>query len=887
MEGDLQKRLRLLEVTDYGPGGRAEQIWAEVIGTEDEAQVKRTLIQKCKFQAPDEAKRFTRALEGRDGDSADEPEDLDLPGWKIAEMESRPAGYVEEPETVEREPIDPSFYSESELRQTVQYDELAGWYMADFVREAQERGQVPKVFSDFQTAALRRAKELDIQPEIRSLLVQARNKLVANAKAKARELKKAAKVADATAQSQIVAAAAAATVGGGQNGTTKITMPKGPDGQPSYQQLRCDGYIVGDRGIIAYGEKSPIEVSLVPIIPIAQTYSKSERGRACVELAWPAYMPGDDGKPVKAWRTITVDRSTVASDTELAKVLSAAQYPVSAKTKKELSHYITTLLAENGDRIPMKWTSPSLGWTDENWTALLPYDADVHLDMTPEQISYGTAKIPRALMSVKGNPDEWLAKMREIRSSGRRDILAAFATVAAAPLVGPLGLNGFIVDIVAKTGMGKTVFAMTAASFMGNPDVGKYVKQWLDSKRAIEITAGLLRNFCLILDDTKARHGSLQSNAAMEAIVYSIAGKGTSSLGTATGDVKSGEEFRLLGLSTSEESNELSRFCHSGGSKGRVLSIPQEGPIISAPRGQVNSKLNELVQWLEGCHGHGIRPWVEVIKKIGFDELRERYGEWNTKVAQKYGKKASKQGDAFALLLLVDELLEKHIFQDGARMDIDSIGELLMDDVDLDENIRAYNLIREKVASDPFRFQESESVTELDALLKKLRTDYAKIEKKLFGEAELKKRMTETIANISKLAMREIRIPNQTQWGFPVKNDRHYMNFYPVGLKYLLLDAGFGADGFLRWAQKNGLLYMEQGRALRNTTHLGLTTAVYTLDVSITDISTYLNDPDAYRAKQRETEGFILTESADGVEEVQQVFAETGAVEAPSDAKTA
>lgn len=882
MEGDLEKRIRRLEATDYGPGGRAEQIWAEVIGTEDEAKVKKTLIQKCKFQAPDEKERFQRTLEGTDGDSDDgpeEPEDLDLPAWKIDEMAAQPAGYVEEPETVEREPIDPSFYSESELRQIVQYDDLNDLYMADFVREARDRGEVPKVFSDFQAAALRRAKELDIQPEIRSLLVQARKKLIANAKAKAKELKKAAKIADATAQSQIAAAAAAATVGGGQGGVTRITMPKGPDGQPLYKQLRCDGYIVGDRGILAYDDK-PVQVSYIPIIPVSEMYSKSENGRSCVELAWPAHMPSEDGKVTKGWRTLMLDRTVIASDVELAKALSAARYPVDAKTKRELSHYITSVLAQNDGKLPIKWSAPKLGWLGGEIGTMLPYDGNVTLDLSQDQKDAQVDKVAKALVSVKGDPKEWLDRMVEIRKSGRRDVLIALATVAGAPLIEPLTLNGFLVDIVAKSGMGKTVFAMVAASFVGDPRINRYPKKWLDSKRSLEITGGFLRNFCLIIDDTRSRHDSLKEPGAMEAIVYSIAGTGTSSLGTATGGVRPGEEYSITGLSTAEESYEVAKYCNAGGSKGRLISVPLEAPIVEGDtKAALKQNLHDLADWLKRNHGHGIRPWIEAIKEIGVDELQRKYGEWNAKVTEKYGEKASKQGDALALLMLVDELLEERIFHDGVTLNLDELGDLLTDDTELDENTRAYNLILEKISSEPFRFIEAESQTELMGLASSLRQDFAKLCQQVRMDKSLRDSMSETINKISNLPLANIKIPNQQQYGFPdpepPKDGIQYMYFYPQGLRKILEDAEFGMNGFVRWAQKNGLLKNAGDTPYFVTTHLGHSTRVYALDVSIANITEYLADPAKYRAQQR-FNAWVKPAPPSTEAEINEVFGQKG-----------
>ena len=216
------------------------------------------------------------------------------------------------------------------------------------------------------------------------------------------------------------------------------------DGQPV--ELFSGPYICDDFGVRTldrYGYEVPICVH--PIMPTRRLINIDE-GEERLEIAY---------KKGRAWRTIIIEKSIVASATQILQ-LAAYGVVVTSENAKALSTYLLTMEQLNYDNISEEHSVGRLGWVLDH--GFSPYVDNLIFD--------GEANFKHVFSAVKsaGSKEKWIEAMKKVRaekSVGRIFLAASFASA----LVEPCGLLPFFVHAFGGQGTGKTVSLMKLQVF--------------------------------------------------------------------------------------------------------------------------------------------------------------------------------------------------------------------------------------------------------------------------------------------------------------------------------------------------------------------------------------------------------------------------------------
>ena len=149
--------------------------------------------------------------------------------------------------------------------------------------------------------------------------------------------------------------------------------------------------------------------------------------------------------------------------------------------------------------------------------------------------------------------------------------------------------------------------------------------------------------------------------------------------------------------------------------------------------------------------------------------MNKRFEEWVDRLkklaAEMKSEKEDKQIIPMALIMLADEISEKHLFKDGVRLDPVKCLSFLKDKEEINENRRAYEYIKNVVVANSARFEPEED-------------GYR-------GEI----------------------------WGTWVSNTE--LAFIPSVFERIMAEAGFQNKSFLSWASRNGLVVKGEGNNLK------------------------------------------------------------------------
>jgi hypothetical protein len=104
---------------------------------------------------------------------------------------------------------------------------------------------------------------------------------------------------------------------------------------------------------------------------------------------------------------------------------------------------------------------------------------------------------------------------------------------------------------------------------------------------------------------------------------------------------------------------------------------------------------------------------VDVILRLGFQEVNKRFEEWTDRLKDLCKKKGAEKEDKqivpMALILLADEISEQELFKDGIRLNVEKCFEYLKDKNSVSENRRAYDYLRDSVLSNPIKFNPDDN----------------------------------------------------------------------------------------------------------------------------------------------------------------------------------
>lgn len=451
-----------------------------------------------------------------------------------------------------------------------------------------------------------------------------------------------------------------------------------PDGIT--EQLYCGSFRADDSGLYftnydAQGQGEEIRVCSHPVLPL-EYYESIDDGIQRVRLG---FYKGD------RWRPITVERQTIASRQAIVG-LAAQGVDVTTETARYLVQYLADIEAQNEGRIPRVESIGRLGWVNMDFS---PYIAHIKFDGDEQYRDLFRAVAPA------GDKDAWISKMLEIRKRpgyARTCLAAGFA----APLVGMLDGQPFFLHLWGGTEAGKTVAMMVAASIWGNPSLGKMLRTFSSTSVGMELLAGFLHHIPVCLDELQ----TAKQDGDFDKIIYMLGEGQGKTRGQKTGGLQRTQTWRTVIISNGEQPITNSRS--GGGAKNRALEAECQGALFADPA--------RAADCVKENYGHAGPLFVERLKQIGPDTLREMYTRAVEEMAIACDTTA-KQRNSAAFLLLADRIATDLFFHDGQCLQPFDLAPLLPEAAEVKTFNRALEFISGWINSnasmfDPTTMQE-------------------------------------------------------------------------------------------------------------------------------------------------------------------------------------
>ena len=449
---------------------------------------------------------------------------------------------------------------------------------------------------------------------------------------------------------------------------------------PEAAGLKTGPYHITTSGIIKEVEKKEevviINIISVPVLPVG-ILTNIETGYVKTRLWW---KPGNG----KAREEIFENR-TLADKSKIL-MLADRGLPVDSLNARDLVEYLSVIKAKNSDVIPQEDSVSSLGWHNNNET-FAPYDQEQIIDNITENNT-----IYRSIKS-KGTFQEWADFMAQRLTDKRLHIVmaASFGSVILR-LVGALP---FILHFWGKTGTGKTVALMAAASVWGNPEAGAYLRSMDATTNAVMKLAGFLRNLPVVADEMQTvrdREGDYD-----KFIMRVTEGIERGRL-NADSSLKPLQEWSTIFITSGEEP--IVNVKSGAGAVNRVIEVELEpdAPLFPGEMG------NEVANFCREHYGTAGPELIRQIKKLGPELLIEAYKNCSKTLMQ--NNITAKQAFSAAAILTGSRLMCNLVFKGKLEpLQPNDILPYLKTELTVDPAERAYSTLINLFAANRNRFE--------------------------------------------------------------------------------------------------------------------------------------------------------------------------------------
>lgn len=440
-----------------------------------------------------------------------------------------------------------------------------------------------------------------------------------------------------------------------------------------YDNMQCKEWLATETGICLRNPSTGYTDILAcyhPILPI-ERLKNLETGEEQIKLAY---------KRNGRWEEIIVPKTMVTSANKIVS-LSGRGIAVTSENAKYLVRYLADVENANEEHIAVQYSTSKLGWIRGGF---LPYDTDIVFD--------GDSRFRQIYESVgqSGSRTAWYEHVIALRKAGRIEVKFLLAAAFSSVLVQPLGGLPYFVDLWGETEGGKTVSLMLAASVWADPDENAYIKDYKGTEVGLEAICDLLNNLPLILDDSSKKNRKIEDN--FEGLVYDLcSGKGKTRSNKELG-LNRENHWKNCILTNGERP--LSSYVTQGGAINRILEIECGERVFDNP--------GSTAELVKRNYGHAGREFVEVIKELGTEKIREIQQEFARKLAD--DEKMQKQSLSLSIVLTADKIATDYLFKDGQYISLEEAKEVLVDRNELSDNERCYQFILDKVAMNPARF---------------------------------------------------------------------------------------------------------------------------------------------------------------------------------------
>lgn len=402
-----------------------------------------------------------------------------------------------------------------------------------------------------------------------------------------------------------------------------------------------------------------------PILP-AEIITNVEDGTQKVRLAF--FRSG-------RWQEHIVPKTVIANRSKIPE-LAGIGIAATSENAKPLVRYLAEVEQLNLDIIPEVRATAKMGWCEDGF---MPYTSDLAFDKD------GRFDTLFDTISTQGSRQKWMDFVLTIRAAKRVEPRLSIAASLASILLKPCGLLPFWVDLWGKTGGGKSVCGMLAASVWADPEIGKYISKFDSTISAFEARAGFLNHLPFVIDDTAEIRKRMRDDFSQ--LIYQLA----SGEGRERSNTKLGLAHKTTwsnAIICSGESPIITDQLQ-GGAVNRVLEYEvDEGDIFED--GQFAATL------LRGNYGFLGREFVKVITELGFEEVLRLQQECFNSI--KNDKYEDKQMRSLSAVLTADKIVTEYIFKDGLALTYAELEKALTDKNTLSENERCYEYILNECA---------------------------------------------------------------------------------------------------------------------------------------------------------------------------------------------
>ncbi|CAM5531325.1 hypothetical protein SALBM135S_00877 [Streptomyces alboniger] len=344
----------------------------------------------------------------------------------------------------------------------------------------------------------------------------------------------------------------------------------------------------------------------VTYTPLAVTATfEDPEGDQYVELSW---IDRSLGRPRRVSRIVS--RETAKRGRKLIETLGNAGLPCVEGDARAVEKWLAEFEASNVHRIPSEQLARWLGWQDDGTFVSSPEDG-IKVDTAFEE-----QRGPARAHARKGTLEGWQDTV--VRLADFPVPRVAIAAALAAPLLKPLGLNSFTLDISSRSTKGKTTALQVALSVWADPsEHASAMSNWRTTLYAIEKRLNLVRGIVTVFDETMA----VTDDSLIDEVLYQLPmNHGKARSGGAFGNMLPWETILL----SSGERPALS-FTTSQGAAARILGTTIApfgdggGPVAAAAREGVLAH-----------HGHAGPEFIQYIlsglaQPNGRDKLKEHH----------------------------------------------------------------------------------------------------------------------------------------------------------------------------------------------------------------------------------------------------------------------
>lgn len=436
-------------------------------------------------------------------------------------------------------------------------------------------------------------------------------------------------------------------------------------------QYVCDEYGVSMTDKYGYEQT----VCRHPIMPV-QRLVNIDSGEERLKLAY---------KKGRAWRTIIVEKSVIASSSSILQLASNG-IMVNSENAKTLSTYLLEIEQLNYEIIPEQKSVGRLGWFGEH--GFSPFVDELVFD--------GENNFKNIFNAVRqeGSRNAWIYAMQDLRKEKRPGRLFLAASFASA-ILEPCGLLPFFLHAWGGTETGKTVGLMIAASVWACPKMGEYITTFNSTLVGQEMTASFLNSLPMCIDELQ-----IQSSAGIkdfDKIIYQLTEGVGRTRGAKYGGLQRTNKWKNCIITNGE--HPISNANSGGGAVNRVIEFECDEKVYS--------DLVGICSVIQSNYGFAGREFVEYLQKGGaFDRVNALQKEYYRELLK--SDSTDKQAASASAILAADHIATELIFKDGNNLTVADLEKIMAKKKEVNVNYRALEFVYELVERNPNKFKAND-----------------------------------------------------------------------------------------------------------------------------------------------------------------------------------